>query len=489
MSEKSREDILLDDRLHRLNELIKKGIDPFGHRFESTDSIKELHEKYKDIQPDEKISKPTSIAGRIRSIRKHGKIIFCHIEDSSERIQLAIEKNTISEKFDIFELLNTGDFISASGNITKTKKGELTLWVNDFELLSKSLRPLPDEWFGLKDIESRYRFRYVDMIMNKEVREIFIMRSKIITAIREFLDNKGFIEIETPTLQPIYGGALAEPFTTVHNELKRTMFMRVSPELYLKRAIVGGFEKVYEIGKSFRNEGIDTKHNPEFTMLEWYWAYADYHDNMKLNEELFEYLAKKILGKTTIEYQGNEIDLKAPFERITIQDAIKKYLKIDVKAKELHELIKIAKEHGIETPDYADKGYIIEKLFGLIEPKIIQPTFITDHPTEMSPLAKSKKHQPDITERFELIINSQEYTNAYSEENNPIEQRKKFDQQLMMRKQGDKESHPMDEDFIRALEYGMPPTSGFGLGIDRLVMLFTNSPSIRDVIMFPALRE
>ncbi|MBI5332518.1 MAG: lysine--tRNA ligase [Candidatus Aenigmarchaeota archaeon] len=484
-----REVVLLEERLHRLNELVEKGIDPFGHRFVSSASIKELHEKYKDIGIDEKAKETISIAGRIRSIRKHGKIIFCHIEDFSERIQLAIEKNTVGGRFDLFELLNTGDFIASHGHATKTKKGELTLWIDSFELLSKSLRPLPDEWFGLKDIESRYRQRYADMIMNKEVREIFIMRSRIITTIREFLNNKGFIEIETPTLQPIYGGALAEPFTTMHNELKKTMYLRVSPELYLKRAIVGGFEKVYEIGKSFRNEGIDTKHNPEFTMLEWYWAYADYNDNMKLNEELIEFLAKKILGKTEIEYQGIEIDLKGPFEKLSIYEAIKKYLKIDARNKELDELVKIAKEHGIEVPDYAGKGYIIEKLFGLVEPKIIQPTFITDHPTEMSPLAKAKKHQPELTERFELIINSQEYANAYSEENNPIEQKKKFEDQQRMRQHGDKESHPMDQDFIRALEYGMPPTPGFGLGIDRLVMLFTNSASIRDVIMFPALRE
>ncbi len=490
MVEKTREEALIEERLNRLEKLRERGVDGFGHRFISNINTKDISEKFSDIKEGERTKENVSFAGRIRSIRKHGKIIFCHLEDSFGRVQICVEENTVGKDlFDLFELLNVGDFLGVHGVIARTQRGEITIWADKFELLSKSLRPLPDEWFGLKDVEARYRQRYVDMIMNPSVREVFLKRSEIIKAMREYLEERGFVEVDTPILQPIYGGALAEPFTTFHNDLKRQMYLRIAPELYLKRAIVGGFEKVYEIGKNFRNEGIDAKHNPEFSSMELYWAYADYTDNMKLTEEMIAYIAKKVFGKTKIEYQGIEIDLTPPFTRITMHDAIKKYLGLDVQGKSLSQLKEMAHKIGAKIPEYADEGTIINELFGLVEPKIVQPTYVIDFPVEVSPLAKSKKHLPKITERFELYINAQEYANAYSEENDPISQRRKFEEQGKLRKGGDKETHPMDEDFIRALEYGLPPTSGLGVGLDRLIMLLTNSASIRDVIMFPVLKE
>lgn len=487
LMEKSREEIAIEEQLNKLEKLREKDIDGFGHRFVSTTNTKDIISNYLHLSDNEKTTEKVSIAGRLRSIRKHGKIIFAHLEDPFGRIQICVEKTL--EGFDLFELISTGDFIGVHGYIAKTQRGELTIWIDKFEFLTKSLRPLPDEWFGLKDVEARYRQRYVDMIINPAVREVFLKRSKIIKAMREYLEERGFVEIDTPILQPIYGGALAEPFTTFHNDLKRQMYLRIAPELYLKRAIVGGFDKVYEIGKNFRNEGIDAKHNPEFSAMELYWAYADYTDNMKLTEEMIAYIAKKVFGKTVVEYQGVEINLTPPFARITMHDAIKKYLHLDVQGKSLSELKKMALQVGAKIHEYADEGIIINELFGLVEPKLIQPTYIIDFPVEVSPLAKSKKHLPSITERFELYINGQEYANAYSEENDPVSQKKKFEDQGKLRQGGDKETHPMDEDFIRALEFGMPPTSGLGVGLDRLIMLLTNSASIRDVIMFPVLKE
>ena len=490
MAEKTREDILLEERLERLKKLIEKGIDPFGHRFESTTNAKDILENYSNLKENEKTNNKISIAGRLRSLRAHGKLVFGHLEDETGRIQIAVDNKTVgNDLFALFELINVGDFLGVHGSIGKTQRGELTVWVDKFELLTKSLRPLPDEWFGLKDVELRYRQRYVDMVINPDVRRIFLMRSSIIKAIREFMDSRGFVEIETPILQSIYGGALAEPFKTFHNDLKRNMYLRIAPELFLKRAIVGGFEKVYEIGKSFRNEGIDTKHNPEFTSIEYYWAYADYNDSMKFTEEFIAFVTKQVLGTTKINYQGIDIDLTPPFTRLTMYEAIKKYLNLDAFGKSLQQLKEMARKLGAKVPEYADEGIMITEIFDLVESKLIQPTFIIDFPVEVSPLAKSKRHQPNITERFELYINGQEYVNAYSEENDPVEQRRKFEDQAKLREGGDKETHPMDEDFIRALEYGMPPTSGLGLGIDRLVMLLTNSASIRDVIMFPALKD
>jgi lysyl-tRNA synthetase class 2 len=484
-------DELTKEKRRKFREILREGIDPFGRRFERSHTARELLEGFGKIKTGEKLEKEkTAIAGRIKSIRKHGKLIFAHIEDFSGIIQICLEFNTVGKKqFELFDKMNTGDFIGVKGFIFKTFKGELSVWVEEFGILCKSLRPLPKEWYGLKDRELRYRQRYVDLIVNPDVRGIFIKRAEIIKNMREFLEKNGFIEISTPVLQPIYGGALARPFETHHYELKRKLYLRISPELYLKRAIVGGFEKVYEITKNFRNEGIDTKHNPEFTMMESYWAYADYRDNMKFTEDMIAYIAKKVLGKTRTEYQGKTIELKPPYKRISMCKAIKKYLGADVGKSSLKELKKIAKEHGVAVPKYANKGILIAELFEIVQPKLVQPTFVTDFPVEVSPLAKAKPSDPGYTERFELIIDGEEYANAYSEENNPVEQKRKFQEQMKLRKAGDKEAHMMDSDFLRALEYGMPPTSGLGIGVDRLIMLLTNSGSIKDVIMFPILRE
>jgi lysyl-tRNA synthetase class 2 len=478
---------LLKERREKLDKLIKQGIDVFGRKFKTTTNAKEIITSYKQLEKGEHSKDIKQIAGRITSVREHGKLIFMDIEDFSGKIQLCIESK--AKPFYLLQQLQTGDFIGVKGNIYKSNRGEISVWVKDAELLCKSLRPLPTGWYKLKDPEIRYRQRYADMASNPEIRELFVKRAKIISAMRTFLQNKGFIEVQTPTLQPIYGGALAEPFETYHNELKRKMYLSISPELYLKRAIVGGFEKVFEIAKNFRNEGIDTKHNPEFTMMESYWAYADYNDNMKLTEQMLAYISKKVLGTTKVVYNEQKIDLKPPWPRITMYNAIKEHLGIGVKNKSEAELKKIAKEQNIQLPKYADKGIIIAELFEQVESKLIQPTFITDFPVEVSPLAKAKKDDPSLTERFELIITGQEFANAYTELNNPIEQAERFKEQANLRRRGDKEAHPIDNDFVRALEYGMPPTSGLGIGVDRLVMLLTDKQSIREVIMFPVLKD
>ncbi|MEM4347426.1 MAG: lysine--tRNA ligase [Candidatus Altiarchaeota archaeon] len=484
-------DELIKERERKYQEILSSGVYPHGKKFERSSSIFGIIEKFSKIEAGEKLdSEKVKIAGRIRSIREHGKLIFYDIEDFTARIQVVFDVKFLGEKnFKFLEKFNVGDFIGIEGFIGKTKIGELSVWAERYELLNKALRPLPHEWYGLKDVEVRYRERYLDLIMNPKVREIFIKRALIIKAMREFLENNGYIEVNTPVLQPIYGGALAKPFTTYHNELKRTLYLRISPELYLKRAIVGGFEKVYEITVNFRNEGIDTKHNPEFTMLETMWAYANYEDNMKFCEEMIEYIAKRVLQKTKITYQEKEINLKAPFKRITMYDAIKEYLNINVEKESDANLRKFLIEKNLKVPSYASRGYLISEIFNLVEGKIEQPTFITDFPVEVSPLAKTKAENPQLTERFELIILGQEYANSYSEENNPKEQRRKLQEQAKLRKKGSEEAHMMDEDFIKALEYGMPPTSGLGIGVDRLVMLLTDSASIREVIMFPILKE
>ncbi|MBS3056508.1 MAG: lysine--tRNA ligase [Candidatus Aenigmarchaeota archaeon] len=481
---------IMQEREKKLEHIKNLGIYPFGHKYERSCSIAEILEKYKDLPKNEKREKDIfSVAGRIKSIRKHGKLIFIDIEDSSEKMQILLELNTLGKKnFEFIELLNIGDFIGTSGYIFRSATNELTIWVKSYELLCKSLRPLPSEWHGLKDTEIRYRQRYADMIINPDVRKVFVQRSMILAEIRGFMQKKGFVEITTPTLQPIYGGAFAEPFVTHHNALDMDLYLSISPELYLKRAIVGGFEKVYEICRNFRNEGIDTKHNPEFTMMESYWAYADYNDNMKLTEELISMLIKKINSSFVIKYKNLDLNFEPPWKRLTMKDAIMQYLNINVDMP-LEELRKKAVKIGIKDAESMAWGKIVEKIFEEVEPKIIQPTFIIDFPTEISPLAKQKPDNPKLTERFELIIHGIEYANAYSELNDPIEQAERFKEQAKQRAEGDKEAQQTDTDFVRALEYGMPPTSGLGIGIDRLIMLLTNSQSIRDVIMFPTLRK
>jgi len=477
-----------EERLKKLKKLRELGLDPFSEtKFERTTTAAELHKKFDSLKPNEKREKEIySVAGRIMSKRIHGKACFLDLEDFSGKIQVWMDKSTLGDKYDLIDLIDIGDIIGIKGFVFKTMRGELTIWTQDFKLLSKSLRPLPSKWYGLKDADLRHRKRYLDLIMNKNSREVLIKRSQIIKAIREFLDSKGFIEVETPVLQPIYGGAFARPFITHHNALDIDLYLRIAPELYLKRLIVGGLERVYEIGKDFRNEGIDTKHNPEFTMMECYQAYADYKDMAKLTEELIAYVAKKVFGTTLIEYQGKKINLKPPWRRITMKEALLEK-GIDV-SKTKEELLEVAKQKGLEVNENFTKGDLINEFFEeLVEPELIQPTFVFDYPVEISPLAKRKAEDPSFTERFEAFIAGMEIANAFSELNDPIDQKQRFLEQAKRRKLG-LESEPYDADFIEALEYGMPPTGGLGIGIDRLVMILTNTPSIRDVIAFPTLR-
>jgi lysyl-tRNA synthetase class 2 len=477
-------------QLKELEEIRKMGFDPYPYKFDRTHRINEVIEKYSKIKPGEKIENvKISVAGRIKSKRHHGKLSFAHIEDFSGSIQAFVGADNVSEKeYELFSKLNIGDIIGVEGGIIKTVKGELSILVKKLILLSKAVRTLPSQWYGLKDVEIRYRQRYLDLIMNKESRKIFVMRTNIISAIREFLDSKGFIEVETPILQPIYGGAAAKPFKTMLNELKMEVFLRTADELYLKRLIVGGFDAVYEISKDFRNESIDMKHNPEFTMLELYKSYLDYNGVMDLFEEMVSFVAKKVLGTTKIEYQGHKIDL-SKWERLPIIDAIKKYLNEDVSKMDLEKLRKTAGKLKIEISDEMTKGEIITALFESFEKKIIEPTFITDYPKETTPLCKLKRGNPDFIERFEPFACGLELGNAYSELNDPIEQKKLLEEQVKIRKKVEEPwTEALDEDFIRALEYGMPPLGGLGVGIDRLVMLFTNTASIKDVILFPFMK-
>ena len=478
--------------LEDLEEIRKMGFEPFGRKFEITHMIDEVIKNYSKVKPDERIEDvKISVAGRIRSIRKHGKLSFAHIEDSSGKIQIYVSIDNINKKkYNLFQKLNIGDIIGVTGGIIKTTKGELSILVKGLELLTKALRTLPSQWYGLKDVEIRYRQRYLDMLMNPEVRKTFIIRSKTVDSIRNFLKKRGYIEVETPILQPVYGGALARPFVTHHHVLNKKMYLRISNEMYLKRLIVGGFEKVFEFSTDFRNEGVDALHNPECVIWEAMTAYDDYKDGMKLIEEIIENAAKEVLGTTKIEYRGHKIDLSVPWKRMRMIDAIEEYLKIDVVKMTIKELKEFVKKKKIEIRESARKGEIIAAIFEeFVEPKLIQPTFIHDFPKDVSPLAKVCKDSPDFTERFEMFVAAGlELGNNYTEINDPIYLRKSFKEELKRGREGDEEAHPMDEDFLRAMEHGMPPTCGIAIGIDRLIMLFTDSPSIRDVILFPAMR-
>jgi len=477
---------LMLQRRKKLDRLIKKGINPFGERYERTHYTEDIVKNYEELE-----GKRVNLAGRIMAKREHGKASFADIQDRTGRIQIYVKQNTIGEEqYEIFEMLDIGDIIGVKGTVFKTRKGEVTVRVDKFKLLTKSLRPLPEKWHGLRDVELRYRQRYVDLIVNPDVRRTFEIRSKTITTMREYLDNKGFIEVETPILTPLAGGAAARPFITHHNALGIDLYLRIATELYLKRLIVGGLEKVYEIGKDFRNEGISIKHNPEFTMMELYQAYADYHDMMDLTEDMIAYVAQKVLGTMKVTYQGQEIDLTPPWKRMTMVEAVRKYTGIDFdKINSNEEAKRAAEELGIEVEDEDTKGKILNLIFEeKVEQELVQPTFIMDYPIEISPLAKKKEDNPEFTYRFEAFITCREMANAFSELNDPIDQRERFLQQLREREKGDDEAHVFDEDYIRALEYGMPPTGGLGIGIDRLVMLLTDSYSIRDVILFPTMR-
>lgn len=478
---------LLKVRRDKLKELQEKGRNPFEiTKFDRQVKAQEVKDGYAGYE-----GKTVSVAGRVMSKRRMGKIGFSHLQDLSGQIQLVVKKDTVGEdEYEYFKKLDIGDIVGAEGEVFTTNAGEISVAVTKMTILSKSLLPLPEKFHGLQDTDLRYRQRYVDLIMNQDVKDTFIKRSKIIKSIRTYLDDMGYIEVDTPMLNTIPGGAAARPFVTHHNALDIDMYLRIATELHLKRLIVGGMEKVYEMGRQFRNEGMDIKHNPEFTSIEIYCAYADYNDMMDLTENLIRYAAREALGTEQIVYQGTEIDL-SHFERLTMIDSIKKYAGVDFNEIATdQEAQAIAKEKGVEIdPIKSTRGDIIAAFFDeFVEEKLIQPTFITEYPVEISPLAKRKPTQPELTERFEVFITGREFGNAFSELNDPIDQRSRFEAQAALREKGDDEANMIDEDFLTALEYGMPPTGGLGIGIDRLVMLLTDSYSIRDVLLFPTMK-
>lgn len=481
-------DPLYADRLTKLLRWMERNLNPFSAtKFERSHLASDVISNYDALQ-----GQTVRIAGRLIALREHGKLTFADLLDGSGRIQLMVRFNEVGEEaYRLFGELDTGDIVGVEGIVTKTRTGEVTVEVTKFWILAKALRPIPEKWHGLRDVEVRYRQRYLDLIANSQVRELFVNRSRIVQAIRRFLDERGFVEVETPILQPVYGGALARPFITHHNALDMDLYLRIAPELYLKRLIMGGFEKVYEIGRNFRNEGVDSRHNPEFTMLEAYQAYADYNDIMHLTEELIAFVAQTVLGTTKIVYQGHTIDLTPPWQRVSLMEALKDATGVDFfefrgddeKARE------IGRELGLSVEPTDHWGRVLdEALKKKVVPNLIQPTFLIDYPVEISPLAKRKPEDPSLTERFQGFIGGLEVANAFSELNDPLDQRERFEIQQKLKEKGDVEAHPLDWDFVTALEYGMPPTGGLGIGIDRLTMLLTDSPSIREVILFPLLR-
>ncbi|MCY1582810.1 lysine--tRNA ligase [Staphylococcus pettenkoferi] len=483
-------------RRQKLQELYDLGIDPFGQKFDRTDVAEPLHEQWDQYSKEELKEKEdeshVTVAGRIMTKRGKGKVGFAHIQDLTGQIQLYVRKDQIGEdQFAIWKSADLGDIVGIEGVMFKTNTGELSVKAKDFTLLTKALRPLPDKHHGLQDIEQRYRQRYLDLITNQDSTQTFINRSKILQEMRNFLNKKGFLEVETPMMHQIAGGAAARPFVTHHNALDATLYMRIAIELHLKRLIIGGLEKVYEIGRVFRNEGVSTRHNPEFTMIELYEAYADFHDMMDITESMVGHIAQEVLGETTIPYGEEQVDLGSSWKRVHMVDAVKEATGVnfyDVKSDE--EARDLAKEHGVEITDHMKYGHIVNEFFEQkVEESLIQPTFVYGHPIEISPLAKKNPEDPRFTDRFELFIVGREHANAFTELNDPIDQRARFEAQLQEREEGNDEAHEMDEDFLEALEYGMPPTGGLGVGIDRLVMLLTNSPSIRDVLLFPYMRQ
>lgn len=470
----------------KLEELKNEGKDPFVHEtYDVTAHSVGIKEEFNEADERE-----VSIAGRIMSKRRHGKICFLDLRDSEGNIQIFARKDVLEEKYEDVKGIDIGDIVGVKGIVFKTEAGEITVRATDISLLSKSLQILPEKFHGLKDPDLRYRQRYVDLIVNPEVKDVFIKRNKIIKKIREFLDNKDFLEVETPILGTVAGGANARPFYTHHNTLDIDMQLRIANELFLKRLIVGGFDKVYEMGKMFRNEGMDTKHNPEFTNIELYQAYADYEEMMRITEDLFEYVALEVLGTDTINYQGTEICLKSPWKRITMIDAVKKYADVDFNEIDTDEKAReVAREKGLDVNDNDTWGKLLSEMFEeFCEEHLVEPTFVIGHPVDVSPLAKRNPEDPRLTQRFEAFINTWEFANAFSELNDPIDQRERFEAQVAEKAAGDDEAHPMDSDFINAIEVGLPPTGGLGIGVDRMIVLLTDQPSIRDVLLFPTMK-
>jgi lysyl-tRNA synthetase class 2 len=482
---------LVRQRYEKLDALRRRGIDPFGHRFPVTHWAGPLHATLGEAPPDAlKATGPVRMAGRVMALRHHGRACFAHLMDQTGRLQLYARADELGDEYRLFTELDLGDFIGVTGELFRTRTGELTVAVQRFEFLTKALRPLPEKWHGLRDVETRYRQRYVDLLVNPRVREVFVLRTRLVKAIRAFLDARGFLEVETPMMQPIPGGALARPFKTHHHALGMDLYLRIAPELYLKRLVVGGFERVYEINRSFRNEGVSTQHNPEFTMLEFYQAYADYGDLMALTEELFVELARTLKGTLELTWGPHRVDLTPPWPRLGFFEGLSRALgrpvTPDTPAAELAEA---AAARGLAVAGRAVRDQLWKELFeALVEPSLVQPTFVVDFPVELSPLAKKKREDPRLAERFELFVAQHELANAYSELNDPVDQLERFREQAARLARGEAEAHWLDEDYVRALEYGLPPTAGEGIGIDRLVMFFADQPSIREVILFPHLR-
>ncbi|MCI6101233.1 MAG: lysine--tRNA ligase [Selenomonas sp.] len=478
-------------RREKMEAFRQMGVPPFGHRYDVTYHTKDIHEKFDHLEGEEESDEEVRIAGRLMAIRGHGKASFCTLNDRTGNIQVYFKIDVLGEKKykEEFKRLDIGDIVGIQGKVFRTRRGELTVRVDDFDLLSKSLRPLPEKFHGLQDVDIRYRQRYLDLIMNPEVRDTFVKRTKIVHAVRKFFDDHGYLEVETPVLSTIAGGAAARPFVTHHNTLDLDMYLRIATELNLKRLIIGGFERVYEMGRVFRNEGMDVRHNPEFTTIEFYQAYADYTDMMDITEGVVQYVAKNVLGTTKVTYQGTEIDF-GHVKRISMNDAVKEATGKDFMACEtVEEARGLADEIGVTYEPRHGIGGILNQAFeAKVEETLMQPTFITGHPTEISPLAKRNPDDPRITDRFEFFAYGRELANGFTELNDPIDQEGRFLDQLKQREAGDDEAHVMDRDYITAMEYGLPPTGGVGIGIDRLVMFLTDAASIRDVLLFPTMK-
>jgi lysyl-tRNA synthetase class 2 len=485
---------VLRTRIDKACALLEANVDLYPNTFRKDSRIGDILKEHSGLDETglAELGKVFRVAGRVVSLRSFGKVTFIKLQDDTEAMQVFVARDELGVDADqVFKKYDIGDILGISGDLFRTKTGELTLRAKELSLVTKSMRPLPEKYHGLKDMETRYRQRYVDLIVTPKTSEIFLKRTLIVRALRNFLDSRGFLEVETPMMQPIPGGATARPFETHHNALDMKLYMRIAPELYLKRLLVGGFEKVYEINRNFRNEGIDTRHNPEFTMLEFYWAYADFHNLMDLTEEMFSHVAQAVCGTTVVPYQGNDIDLtQGTWRRVTFHDSLREIGGVEPEVyTDYDKCAALVRRNGEKVIKGEKLGKLQAKLFDIfVEPKLIQPHFIYHYPTDISPLSRRNEQNPEITDRFELFMTGREMANAFSELNDPVDQRGRFEEQVREKAAGDDEAHFMDEDYVRALEYGMPPAAGQGVGIDRLVMLLTDSASIREVILFPLLR-